>query len=726
MAAVWLVMALTAGEALGLPQDELARGESRVRELGEVDHGAVSLSAEDTDGKYHKLKGGDLPAYAVVLKTIHGGHDECKAACDKDDACEGYKFTSAKIGKGLCKLLAHKDSFRGRVGKKAEGEVVKEVKVKMKTTVAQAAIKTAKVAVSLRKEETALQAARRKTELVKQKSKVEAQTIASKISEIRVASVALTKKKAALETQLENQKEVEKNAAATSKAKIQSAKSMESSVLAKRATLTEAVKDKVKKGLSDQLDSRKAALKAKMAGLKKIAQNELKQAREEYESLSEKADRFKVAYEKLKARGPKKMVLPPVATPINIKKEAEKIQVTKSNPIVQAAIAKADKKADKKAKNQEFMAKTAGVKNTGPPKAVLKKQEEKKAEEQAMVVVEGQKAEVKNIAEKAEKTLKESSNDPQVKSALKEVIEEAATKVAETASKKALDEIEIESERKMTNIVAEKEEREAEEIKNDKADRAAKFAKRIKATEGAQKEWLAKTLAKFTPKDQTKYFKALKLLSMKITKEFPSADRLTILDTEANNFIAKERKKTYRAEQKKKEVEVAAIRSGGNATLAGVEMQKIANQTKELRAERNEGKESAELVNAVKKADAKLEMHKAKKDLKKVEQKLNLAKAETKVVDQEKRVEDKKVQDMEAKVKALEELKDKGEPPTKVTDTVDKTGKIIAQTTKVSKPDVKAQEAAQVVKDKIKEGDVLAKDATKKVAKKQDAKSGKN
>lgn len=724
--AVWLAMAMSATEGLNLPRDEVVRGGSQgasgsfmkdgKTDLGEVHGGAVSLSAEDGPAVYHKLPGGDLPEYATILKVLDQGHDGCKKACDADGQCEGYKFNPDEQ-KHRCKLLKHKQNFL-QVKAKAGASLVKEVKEKMKRTVVKAALATGPAVVSLRREEAALQAAKRKTELAKQKAKVNAGNIDAKVKEYAKSTQAMTAKKEQLMKQLQELYTEKARVKAKADAKLLAAEKTEGEVAAQRATFKDKVKNRVKKSLGFQLESRKKALKEKMANMKVVAKNELDQARDEFERLRKQADEYKLAYEELKAAGPQRQELPPVATPIDVEKAGDAINTGKSNPLVAEAVAEADKKAVTKAKNQEFMAKTAGIKNTGPSEADLKKTEEEKAQKAAMVAVEGQKAEVKNIAKKAEDTLKKASMDPQIKGELEGVVKEATSEIEVTADKKKLDEAEIEAERKMSNILAKKEEADANAVQKDQSAKAKQLADKISAIEGAQKEWLAKTLARFPPKDQPKYLPRLKVISLKIRKEFPSSERLEILNSEANAFISKVRRKEYDADQMAKDAQVVALRSGGNATLAMEEMHKLMNQTKVRRKERENGKQSQELLDAVNKADAKQDMIRADKALVKVEQKLANATNEVKAVDVEKRAEDKKVASMEEKVKALEEIKQKGEPATKVTDEVDKKGKIIKQDVKSAPAvNVKAQEAAQVVKDRKKAGDVLAK-APKKVPKK--------
>jgi len=625
-----------------------------------------------------------------------------------DAECEGYKFNPDEQ-KRRCKLLKHKEAFLKK-GTEPGHNLVKEVKEKMKKTVVKAAVATGPAAVALRKEQAALQAAKRKTDLAKQKAKVNVAIIDAKVEEYAKSTQSMTAKKEVLQKKLENLYTDKAKVKVKTDAQLLAAEEIEGQIAAERATMKDKIKNKVKKSVSFQLESRKNALKKKLADMKAVAKNELDQARDEYESLRKKADKFKLAYESLKAAGPQRQELPPVATPIDVEKAGDAIETGTSNPLVAEAVAEADKKAATKAKNQEFMAKTAGVKNTGPSKEELKKTEEEKAQKSALVAVEGQKAEVKNIAKKAENTLKKASMDPQIKSELEDVMEEATSAIQGTADKAKLDEAEIEAERKMANILAKKESADADAVQNDQSAKAKQLAEKISAIEGAQKEWLAKTTARLPLRVQKKYLPRLMGISLKIRKEFPSSERLEILNSEANEFISKERRKEYKDDQLTKQAQVIALRSNGNATMAMEEMQKLQNQTTAQQEERAKEKQSQELLDAVNKADAKQDMIRSDKALVKVEQKLANATNEVKIVELEKKAEDKKVASMKEKVKALEEIKEKGEPATKVTDEVNKKGKIIKQDVKPAPSvDIKAQEAAQVVKDKKKAGDVLAK-----------------
>jgi len=697
--AVFLVMSVSGAEDVQPADDVPAMAGPAVymkqHRLGES-HGnsgeVASLNAEDRADGYHKLRRTEVPAYAVVLETRKLSGSKCKAQCNQVSKCEGYKHTS---GSDECLLLAHRDNAQnvfGSAAKKAadKAHVVKEVVVKMRSTVRQAADKTAEAEKQLFKEKQAVALAHKKTGVAKQKAKVDAQVAREKKNEYAKATSILegqaSKIKAQIHTRATTLQSVKKEANATK----ESAKAKMTVVKSENKYLVQEVAKQTSVMLKKQIQDRKQALVDKLNAQKAIAKEQLRVAKKEYERLKDKADEFKLELKTLKARGPRRQVLPPVASPINVTKAEQKIDTSKNNPFVAKAIAKADKVARTKIKNIEFSNKLLGGKNGTKAatlkravKKTMKKEEEKKAEKSAVSKLSVQKADVKHIAKKAKKLLKKSGMSPSVKAKLKRVLGNATAQVAATESRKKLDGIEISASRNLTNVVADFDAANERKVKQKGRDKTAKFLKKVKQVEHVQKEWVEKRLAAFEPQDKAHFLPKLVKLSRNITTTFPTSERLRVLKEAADEMVAKERKILYRKTQEKNEKKVIALRAGGDAALARNLTKKFDKKIKARRARRAKAAENAKARQAARVADATAAVENAKKDFKKQFVKVTLKRNETKVAEQERSMLLKKTKKMKARVKQLANM---AKHPTKIvkTDVVNSKGKVVQET--VSKP----------------------------------------
>jgi len=709
--AVFLVMSVSGAEDMELAGDAPAAAAAQSvymkhNRLGET-HGnsgeVASLNAEDRAGGYHKLGRTDVPAYAVVLEQRKLSGSKCKAHCDEVSRCEGYKHTS---GSDECLLLAHRDNAQhtfGAAAKKAadKAKVVKEVVVKMRSTVRHAAGKTAQAEKKLFQEKKALTLAHKKVGVAKQKAKADSQVAKEKKVEYAKATDILKDQASQIEEQVEQRNSTLKAVKKQANATLESVKAKMTVVKSENKYLVQEVAKQTSVMLKKQIQDRKQALVDKLNAQKAIAKEQLRVTRKEYERLKDKADEFKLQLKTLKALGPKRQVLPPVANPINVTKAEQKIDTSKSNPFVAKAIAKADKVAKTKVKNIEFTKKltdgTNVTKLEDKVKKKIKNVEEKKAQKVAVAKLSTQKADVKQIAKKAAKLLKKSGMSPSVKSKLKTVLGNATAQVASTESRKKLDEIEISASRNLTNVVADFDRANERKVKKKGKDKTAKFLKKVSKVEQVQKDWVEKRMAAFEPQDKAYFLPKLVRLSRNITTAFPTSERLRVLKEKADEMVSKERRNLYKKNQQANEQKVIALRAGNNATLRMQLTKKFAKQDKARVARRAKAAENAKIRQTIRIADAKAAMRDAKKDFKKQYKKVALKRNETKVEEKEHSMLLKKTKKMKARIKQLSKM---AKHPSKIvkTDLVNSKGKIVKET--VSKPSDMKQSAAKKGKKK--------------------------